>query len=503
MNDLKASGGGTVEFQAGTFDLGSEYFRLENLTDITIEGQGMDVTTIQNASNAEDDTEPFNTLGATRVTIRDLTVMAGGTPRTHSDAIDFDRGNNNLVERVKITASRGKGIIFDGKDGGWTSAGNTVRDCDISGTNNDAIQFLASSNNRVERCSIHDTRGDGISAIKSQSIAVQPNKKSNDNVIMANTISNAGESGIRIHSSDRNLIKGNHITNSSDHLPGHDGIRITSGDSISCDDNRVEGNTATDNQPTKTQKYGLHIVSSLCNRTFVWQNNFAGNLAGAIRDTGTNTQYQLDTQPPNAPANLKATAVSPSRVELSWAPSSDNVGVLFYDIFRNGSPLTSVGAVPAFSDSTAAASTTYEYKVRARDGAGNVSGFSNTATVKTPASSGPPPPSGPPPLCKGKVATLWGTGGADTLVGTAARDVIVGLGGADSIKSGAGADLICGGPGGDKIAGGPGNDRILGGTGGDTERGDRGSDRLVGGRGKDTCRGGPGKDTAVGCESRS
>jgi parallel beta-helix repeat protein len=391
-NDLKPAGGGTVTFQAGVFDLGTTYFRLEEVSDITFEGQGMDVTTIQNYTTESHDTEPFNFKGATRVTIRDLTVMAGGNPRTTSDAIDFDKGNDSLVQRVKITYSRGKGIIFDGKDAGWTSQGNTVLDCDISGTNNDGIQFLASSNNRVEGCFIHDTVKDGIEATKSQSNAPQPHKKSNDNVIIGNIIDNAGQNGVRIHSSDRNQITGNQITNSSDDTANQDGIRIICDESITGDDNRVEGNTATDNQATKTQAYGLNIANSICNRTFVGTNNFTGNKTGAISDVGTNTQYGTsDTTPPSNPTNLQANAVSSSRVDLTWTAATDNVGVVAYDIYRNASFLTSVGAVTTHSDTTVSPTTTYSYQVRARDSAGNPSGLSNTASVTTP--PGPPPSS--------------------------------------------------------------------------------------------------------------
>jgi parallel beta-helix repeat protein len=390
--DLKAAAGGTLTFQAGVFDLGTTYFRLENMTDITIEGQGMDVTFIQNNTSEAHDTEPFNTQGATRVIIRDLNVSAGGPPRTTSDAIDMDKGNNVLIQRVKITYSRGKGIIFDGKDAGWSSQGNTVLDCNISGTNNDGIQFLASNNNRVEGCFIHDTVKDGIEATKSQSNAPQPHKKSNDNVIIGNIIDNAGQNGIRIHSSDRNQITGNQITNSSDDTANQDGIRIICDESITGDDNRVEGNTATDNQATKTQAYGLNIANSICNRTFVGTNHFAGNKTGTIRDVGTNTQYGTsDTTPPSNPTNLQANAVSSSRVDLTWTASTDNIGVVAYDIYRNASFLTSVGAVTAYSDTTVFPSTTYSYQVRARDSAGNPSGLSNTASVTTP--SGPPPPS--------------------------------------------------------------------------------------------------------------
>jgi hypothetical protein len=72
-------------------------------------------------------------------------------------------------------------------------------------------------------------------------------------------------------------------------------------------------------------------------------------------------------------------------VDLTWTASTDDVGVTAYDIYRDGSPLTSVGAVTAYSDTTASPATTYDYQVRARDAAGNPSGFSNTATVTTPA----------------------------------------------------------------------------------------------------------------------
>jgi chitodextrinase len=94
-----------------------------------------------------------------------------------------------------------------------------------------------------------------------------------------------------------------------------------------------------------------------------------------------------DTTPPSNPTNLQAAAVSSTRVDLSWGASSDNVGVTNYEIYRNGSSLTTVGQVTSYSDTTASPSTTYSYQVRAKDAAGNSSGFSNTATATTPAGS--------------------------------------------------------------------------------------------------------------------
>ena len=89
-----------------------------------------------------------------------------------------------------------------------------------------------------------------------------------------------------------------------------------------------------------------------------------------------------DTSAPTVPAGLAA-AASPGRVDLSWQASSDNVGVTGYDVFRDGALLASVGAVTAFADTTVAPTTTYQYAVRARDAAGNLSALSAPVSVTT------------------------------------------------------------------------------------------------------------------------
>ncbi|WP_395820823.1 DNRLRE domain-containing protein [Archangium minus] len=89
-----------------------------------------------------------------------------------------------------------------------------------------------------------------------------------------------------------------------------------------------------------------------------------------------------DTQPPSAPANLTATGVSSSQINLSWSASSDNVGVTGYDVYRNGAFLKNVSGTST-SDTGLTASTTYNYQLKARDAAGNVSSGSNTAIGTT------------------------------------------------------------------------------------------------------------------------
>ena len=91
-----------------------------------------------------------------------------------------------------------------------------------------------------------------------------------------------------------------------------------------------------------------------------------------------------DSEPPSAPTDLTAEAYWPTQVALNWSAATDNVGVTSYRIYRDGALLAPVGDVTNYTDTTAQASTTYRYEVRALDTAGNVSEPSAAATVTTP-----------------------------------------------------------------------------------------------------------------------
>jgi parallel beta-helix repeat protein len=388
-SELNAHDGGTITFQAGDFDLGAEWFEFYDLNGITFAGQGIDVTILRNNASASTDTEPFDFTNGDFITIRDMTITAGGPARSTSDALDFDAGDYNLVERVKVNGSRGRGIVFDGKDvfGGQprTAIGNVILDCVITGIPSDGIELLASSSNRVENCQVTNVGGHGIQITKSSSSASQPHKKSNDNVIVGNYVDNAGQDGINLNSGDRNLITGNTILNSSNITSSQDGIDIASSDSILCDDNVVQSNTATDNQAVKTQRYGLNIASSNCHRTVVAGNNFAGNRLGDWRDLGTGTIFSTDNVPPSVPTGLATTLVSQNQVNLTWNASTDNVGVTSYTIYRDGTVRGTVnGTTTTFQDNTVSPNTTYAYTVAAFDAAGNNSGQSAALPVTTP-----------------------------------------------------------------------------------------------------------------------
>src|SRR5207245_3828981 len=71
-----------------------------------------------------------------------------------------------------------------------------------------------------------------------------------------------------------------------------------------------------------------------------------------------------DTTAPTAPTNLTATALGATRIDLGWSAATDNVGVVGYDISRDGTFLTSVsGSTLAFSDTSLSPSSAHTYTV--------------------------------------------------------------------------------------------------------------------------------------------
>ncbi len=112
--------------------------------------------------------------------------------------------------------------------------------------------------------------------------------------------------------------------------------------------------------------------------------------SGGTDPTPASYSWSVDAQPPTKPTGLTATAPTAALVNLSWGASTDANGVTGYDVWRDGSLLDSVaGTATSYSDTSVSSTTTYQYLVIARDGAGNSSPASDTATVTTPSSNPP------------------------------------------------------------------------------------------------------------------
>ncbi|WP_367399760.1 fibronectin type III domain-containing protein, partial [Nevskia soli] len=119
---------------------------------------------------------------------------------------------------------------------------------------------------------------------------------------------------------------------------------------------------------------------------------------GAFTTLGTAWETMILPSPDTtAPQVLSAPSIgqfSQNLVQVLWNPTTDNVGVAGYNLFRNGTLLNTSNQVN-FTDNSVSPSTTYSYKVQAFDAAGNLSPLSAPASVTTLAPPDTTPPSKP------------------------------------------------------------------------------------------------------------
>lgn len=135
-------------------------------------------------------------------------------------------------------------------------------------------------------------------------------------------------------------------------------------------------------QDNNSYSWGISAVDGFGNRITRWTDfNF-----------GAGGGTPADNQAPTVPTNVTATAVSSSRIDISWTTSTDNVGVSYYQVYRNGQPAGTPGGQDNnyWWDDNLNPGTTYNYTVAACDAAGNCSAPSSpTASATTPPAASP------------------------------------------------------------------------------------------------------------------
>ena len=106
-----------------------------------------------------------------------------------------------------------------------------------------------------------------------------------------------------------------------------------------------------------------------------------------LKDGQTNVLHTFtissgaDTEKPSAPTNLRTGTVTATSVPLSWDASTDNVGVVGYEVRGAGQTVPATGTSATITGLTA--DTEYSFTVVAKDAAGNVSDPSAALTVRT------------------------------------------------------------------------------------------------------------------------
>ncbi|MFF0409448.1 glycosyl hydrolase family 18 protein [Kitasatospora sp. NPDC004745] len=116
----------------------------------------------------------------------------------------------------------------------------------------------------------------------------------------------------------------------------------------------------------------------------------AGNRSAAAGPVSVTTQPTTpDNQPPTTPGTPTVTGSDSSSISLSWAASTDNVGVVAYDVYAGTALAVTVTGTSA-TVGNLAPNTSYTFTVKARDAAGNVSPASGPVTAATKPGGGTP-----------------------------------------------------------------------------------------------------------------
>ncbi len=117
-----------------------------------------------------------------------------------------------------------------------------------------------------------------------------------------------------------------------------------------------------------------------------WNTNFDTGVDGWTVENYftkyTPTPNMVDTSAPSVPTNLRADSVATNQINVMWNTSADNVGVVGYKLYRNGS-LVTTQAANSYADTGLQAGTSYVYAVSAYDAAGNTSALTNSVTGST------------------------------------------------------------------------------------------------------------------------
>ncbi|MFI5240735.1 MAG: fibronectin type III domain-containing protein [Candidatus Saccharimonadia bacterium] len=117
----------------------------------------------------------------------------------------------------------------------------------------------------------------------------------------------------------------------------------------------------------------------------------AFDAAGNVSTTSVGSALATlpDTTPPSVPTGLAAPTKTVTTLGLTWTPSTDDVAVVGYHIYRSGALLQSVVSAN-FTDTGLTPNTSYSYTIAAYDGAGNLSAQSTPVAFSTLADTTPP-----------------------------------------------------------------------------------------------------------------
>jgi PKD domain len=149
-------------------------------------------------------------------------------------------------------------------------------------------------------------------------------------------------------------------------------------------------NTHHHPNPVSSQQISSFTITPIpcVNETYYYQVKLTVTDAHGLSATKTKNiipncgQVFGDITPPTNPTNLQVRGINSNSISLIWKKSTDNLNVPMYEIFKNGVLIDQI-IDTTYTATGLQAETFYLFKVRAKDPAGNVSGFSNQLGLST------------------------------------------------------------------------------------------------------------------------
>ncbi|WP_247235717.1 glycoside hydrolase family 9 protein [Telluribacter sp. SYSU D00476] len=130
----------------------------------------------------------------------------------------------------------------------------------------------------------------------------------------------------------------------------------------------------------------LPVTGLSCNTAYnftILAKDAAGNKSAQSPALTITTPECGDSQAPGVPTSLSASNVTASGLTLTWTGAADNVGVVAYEVYQNGTLLNGNVTGTSLAVSNLACGTTYSYTVLAKDAAGNKSASSTALNATT------------------------------------------------------------------------------------------------------------------------
>ncbi|MEW7291446.1 InlB B-repeat-containing protein [Aquimarina sp. 2304DJ70-9] len=144
---------------------------------------------------------------------------------------------------------------------------------------------------------------------------------------------------------------------------------------IFVDESKIEIRTVRVDNESQVGSVSNNNVFTIPNNLDIW--NPSNGSVVTINNTNV-----VDTEAPSAPTNLTSFNVTASSVSLNWNAATDNIAVSGYDIYQNNTKIGSTGTT-GYDVSGLSSNTSYSFKIKAKDAAGNISGFGNAENVTT------------------------------------------------------------------------------------------------------------------------